>query len=216
MTVNIKVIKDSYVRPTTPPATSAGSSPPRVELAGVDVLFNRMNLRVVYFFPAPLSPHVLRSSLSKVLDKYPILGGRQRKEGKKTHYIELNGKGVLVRQQLATVKGGDKGKGALLDDEFIKTHIHSFVHGNKSAAVNQDRESNLIITLTEVDYEQEEEAGMGESRGFLSGLFQGCMATNCYPEAPNEEWADVSFGEGGGEGGAGGAARPVRYAVGVW
>jgi len=209
MTVTVKVIKDSYVRPTIAPSPSS-----RVELAGVDVLFQRMNLRLVYFFPSQLSAHALRSSLAKVLDKFPILAGRQRKEGKSSHYIDLNGKGVLVRQQLATVAGGEKGKGALLDDHFLKTHVHSFIHGKKNMGVNDERESNLIITLTEVDYEEEERGGTGG--GVLSGLFSGCMASACYPEAPNEEWQDVSFeaaGEGGGEDGVG---KPIRYAVGVW
>ena len=46
---------------------------------------------------------------------------------------------------------------ALLDDHFVKTHIHSFIHGPKTAGVNNDKESNLIITLTEIDYDCEEE-----------------------------------------------------------
>jgi len=219
MTVTVKVIKDSYVRPTTAPSMSSSSSDapsPRVELAGVDILFQRMNLRLVYFFPSHLSAHALKSSLAKVLDKFPILAGRQRKEGKNSHYIDLNGKGVLVRQQLATVAGGEKGKGALLDDHFLKTHVHSFIHGKKNMGVNDERESNLIITLTEVDYEEEERGGTGGGGGVLGGLFSGCMASACYPEAPNEEWQDVSFevaGEGGGEDGVG---KPIRYAVGVW
>lgn len=217
MTVTVKVIKDSYVLPTTASSSSPSDSPsPRVELAGVDVLFQRMNLRVVYFFPSHLSAHALKSSLAKVLDKFPILAGRQRKEGKKTHYIELNGKGVMVRQQLATVVGGEKGKGALLDDHFLKTHVHSFIHGKKNMGVNDERESNLIVTLTEVDYEEEERGGTGGGKGLLNGLFGGCMTTSCYPEAPNEEWHDVSFeaaGEGGEEDGWG---KPIRYAVGVW
>ncbi len=63
MTVSVKVIKDSFVRPTKPPPDPA----PRLELSGVDVLFNRMNLRVAYFFPAPLSAHALKASLAQVL-----------------------------------------------------------------------------------------------------------------------------------------------------
>jgi hypothetical protein len=61
------------------------------------------------------------------------------------------------------------GGGGDLDDHFIKTHIHSFIHGKQTMGVNDEKESNLILTLTEVEYEEEvEEAGK-------AGLFS-CMS----------------------------------------
>lgn len=61
MTVSIQVLRDSYVKPKPP-------APPveEVELAGVDVLFKRMNLRFAYFFPETLSAAALKASLAEV------------------------------------------------------------------------------------------------------------------------------------------------------
>lgn len=54
------------------------------------------------------------------------------------------------------------------------TSTHSFIHGKDVAGVNDESASNLIITLTEVEYEE------GPGPGLFSchaGVFGGC-----YPE----------------------------------
>lgn len=60
MPVSVQVLRDSYVQPKQPAPLED------VELAGVDVLFKRMNLRFAYFFPQPLNATVLKASLAEV------------------------------------------------------------------------------------------------------------------------------------------------------
>lgn len=60
MPVSIQVLRDSLVQPKQP------APPEDVELAGVDVLFKRMNLRFAYFFPQTLNAAQLKASLAEV------------------------------------------------------------------------------------------------------------------------------------------------------
>lgn len=61
MTVSIQVLRDSYVKPKHATPTNE-----EVELAGVDVLFNRFNLRFSYFFAETLNATKLKESLAEV------------------------------------------------------------------------------------------------------------------------------------------------------
>jgi hypothetical protein len=67
MTVSIHVLRDSFVKPKGSPSPLE-----EVELAGVDVLFKRMNLRFSYFFDQPLNAAALKASLAEVCG---VVGG---------------------------------------------------------------------------------------------------------------------------------------------
>lgn len=52
----------------------------------------------------------------------------------------------------------------------------SFIHGKEVAGVNDDGASNLIVTLTEIEYEEGPGPGLFSCHG-------GGMLGACYPEA---------------------------------
>lgn len=120
---------------------------------------------------------------------------------------------------------------------------HSFIHGKDVAGVNDQSASNLIITLTEVEYEEGPGLGLFSCHGGVFGA--------CYPEVCVCRCRWVGFeGRKGGKGGKGGrfephadqplspvprtlvsqsqdvtfeggpggshVDKPVKYAVGVW
>jgi len=70
--MSLTVEKKSYVRPEAGPEHRA----PTIEsipLAGVDVMFNGMNVRLSILFDHVVSKQVLKASLAKALPAFPLL-----------------------------------------------------------------------------------------------------------------------------------------------
>ena len=153
-------IRKSLVPPATPPPPGPT---PQVPLAGCDVMYDHFQVKAAFFFTKPLNPTLLKASLAKALDAYPLLAGRARKSGSSAAWIDCCGTGVEVLEQVARVTGTD----GLLHGE-TSAFMDSFARGAFRTKANDKNSPIMTVTLTEVTY--------GES---LSCRRRGVSAFSC-------------------------------------
>ena len=143
--MSLTVEKRSYVPPVSPstPVGEGSTTVPNVELAGVDVMFNGMNVRVAIYFNDVVSKQVLKDSLAKVLPGFPLLNTRVIKETTRA-YCPLDDKGPKVYEQHLTITDAPT-------TDPLTPYISKLVRGKERSGSG---DPNMILTLTEVDYRE--------------------------------------------------------------
>lgn len=144
--MSLRVEKKSYVLPTTTTSTSVTPTV-EVELAGADVMCQSINVRFGLYFNQVINKEVLKSSLSQVLDKFPLLASREIKQTSR-FYCPLDGRGARVYEQHLVLTGvpTDTSTNPLLP------YLPKLIRGKTYAASG---DPITIITLTEVEYRNE-------------------------------------------------------------
>lgn len=169
-----------------PPATPAPPGPaPRVPLAGCDAIYDHFQVKAAFFFNEPLNPTLLKVSLAKALDAYPLLAGRARQGSNRDAWIDCCGSGVQVIEQIARVTG----KGGLHHGDTL-AFMPRLARGGFKTAVNNAASPILTVTLTEVTY--------GESFSCGPRLLSACSC-RCNGEDEWEQEAAGTEGAGGGD-----------------
>lgn len=127
------------------------------------MIYDHFQIKAAFFFTEILNPPLLKASLAKALDAYPLLAGRARKSGSSAAWIDCCGSGVEVVEQVARVTGTDG-----LVHGYTNEFMDSFARGAFMTKANDKSSPLMTVTLTEVTY--------GES---LSCRYRGISAFSC-------------------------------------